>query len=170
MRKKWKNGKPGDMKCYIITLSKTFLKGHRREGEPTGFKQAYLSGVKKHTLRTNIEYWGKIIDEVNAGEAYLSVRQWSGKPYASKQDSEIGRHYKLGKELFEIDPAGVFDIEGKYLPMYGEEHLSFNDGLHPVDFYSWFNKYPLQGIIIHFTDLKYSVEWKEKLEVEPINF
>ena len=40
---------------------------------------------KIHTIRTNYQLWEKRINEVQEGNAVLSIRQWSGKPYRSKQ-------------------------------------------------------------------------------------
>ncbi|WP_438710842.1 hypothetical protein ACSTS3_19585 [Aquimarina muelleri] len=142
------------MKTYVITLSKAFLKGHINEGKPTNFKQKFLNGEKRHTIRTNYDYWSNIVDEVNDGNACLSVREWSELPYRSKQ-IEIGKLFKLGKQKIHQDECGVFDVDGKYIDE-NDELLAKNDGLEILDFYSWFNKPPMTGIIIHFTDLRYN--------------
>lgn len=142
------------MKKYIITLSKTFLKGHPKAGQPTNFKEKYLSGEKIHTIRSG-DYWAKVVREVNAGEAILSVREWSGKPYASKQ-AEIGKHTKLGWQNIRFETIDgiatviVYNASGN-----GDvQNLTKNDGLTNEDFKGWF-KGDFFGGIIHFTDFRY---------------
>lgn len=144
------------MKTYVIMLSKVFPKGHLREGEPTWFKEKLLSGEKIHTIRTNLPFWEQRIKEVQKGKAYISIRQWEGKPYRSKQ-IEIKR---LSKE------NGV-GIEHIYIP--SRAHLRFlldrligldiNDGLTRADWLSWFKNAPIKQFlpIIHFTPFRYSV-------------
>lgn len=84
------------MKTYVITLSRHFLANHKRAGEETHFKEKFLLGqgltdydtpsmAKIHTIRANYPLWEKRIKEVQEGRAVLSVRQWTGKPYRSKQ-------------------------------------------------------------------------------------
>lgn len=143
------------MKTYVLTLSKVFLKGHPKEGQPTNFKERYLAGEKIHTIRAG-EYWRKVVEEVNAGIALLSVREWSGKPYASKQ-TEIGTHYHLGWQDFEVDHKARLLIDGKRITgAYTMEDIAKNDGLARIDFANWFS-YPndFKGGIIHFTDFRY---------------
>jgi hypothetical protein len=153
------------MKKYSIKLSKKFLKVHPRAGEPTNFKELFLSGEKKHTIRPNIEYWQHIINEVNAGRAYLAIEEWSGSPYNYMRDGskpvEIARFYKLSGQVFNIsnfiDDFG-WTINDKHKP-YKLKKIAQNDGLNLKDFLNWFLKRNkpsrFKGIIIHFTDLKY---------------
>lgn len=84
------------MKTYVITLSQVFPTWHKRAGEPTKFRAAFLSGqtcskckkrnhamctsecfsgLKIHTIRANYPLWLKRITEVQQGKAVLSVRQ-----------------------------------------------------------------------------------------------
>lgn len=142
------------MKTYVIMLSKVFPKGHIREGEPTGFKEKLLSGEKIHTIRSNYELWKKRIDEVQNGDALISVRQWEDKPYRSKQ-IEIARFTK----------ENGIGIEHIYIP--SRAHLNFlldrlhgldkNDGLTRADWLSWFENAPIKQFlpIIHFTSFRY---------------
>lgn len=142
----------------VITLSKTFPAYHPRAGEQTGFADAFLSGRKIHTIRENKEGYYKDGDIV-------SVRQWSGKPYASKQvvlrdgicvsvlpiiidfnDSNLSIRVRpsLGASFSFVDPSTVAE----------------NDGLSLDDFVAWFNPHGLQNLtlnysIIHFTDFRY---------------
>lgn len=64
-----------------INTSKTFLKGHPRAGQPTGFKDAVMNESKKHSIRNNPDYWEKIC---TAFKHTLNVVEWTGKPYRSK--------------------------------------------------------------------------------------
>jgi hypothetical protein len=145
------------LKTFVLTVSKTFMKGHPRCGEATGFKDAVLQGKKIHTIRAG-EYWRKVIDMVNAGKAILSVREWSGKPYASKQ-VEICQYTKLGLQEFEFKwGIGCIEpfVDNNIINVDDFCDLAENDGLQKHDFLSWF-KYPkpFKGLIIHFTDFRY---------------
>lgn len=174
------------MKTYVLTLSKTFPAKHPLSGLPTFFKtkleianvipfdetnlQSVPDGhpqMKLHTIRANYPFWKKRFDEIERGEACLSIRQWSGKPYRSKQ-MEI---CKLTKE----DGIGIQKLELKlasYLPFYidvdriDEDRrkdvihvglLAHNDGLSLNDWQDWFRNYDLSKplAIIHFTKFRY---------------
>ena len=180
------------MKTYVITLSQNFLSTHKRAGEETHFKEKFLLGqgcpdcnetqdlsdenicnctgcmrtflfLKLHTIRANYSLWEKRISDIQDGKAVLSVRQWTGKPYRSKQveiarltaDNGIG----IQKLQFDKDKDGVpslvyFDIDGKY---FDREILANNDGLSIEDWQEWFRGYDLSKplAIIHFTKFRY---------------
>lgn len=151
------------MKKYIITLSKFFLKQHIRAGEETDFKESFLKGKKVHTIRANYNLWEARIKEVQEGKAVLSIRQWSGLPYRSKQDeiTELSKEDGVGiqKLTFKKDSNGEFfledfDIDGKYIDF---DKLAANDGLLTEDWYRWFKKYDLSKpmAVIHFTSFRY---------------
>ena len=151
------------MKKYIITLSKFFLTQHIRAGEETGFKDSFLKGKKVHTIRANYNLWEARIKEVQEGKAVLSIRQWSGLPYRSKQDeiTELSKEDGVGiqKLTFNKDSNGEFfledfDIDGKYIDF---DKLAANDGLLTEDWYRWFKKYDLSKpmAVIHFTSFRY---------------
>ena len=142
------------MKTYVIMLSKIFPKGHRREGEPTRFKDKLWSGEKIHTIRSNYELWEHRIKEVQKGEACISVRQWEDKPYRSKQ-IEVARFTKengVGIESLIIGEDLKEWIE--YNPDVAE-----HDGLTKEDWISWFSKHQIKEYIIlpviHFTPFRY---------------
>lgn len=145
------------LKTYVITLSETFPKGHIHEGLNTDFKSKFLSGSKKHTIRGNYPFWKKRIDNINAGKAILSVRQWSGKPYNSKQVI-LQELTKVGIQKCEIisckDRVDIF-IDGRIQIYSIESKIINNDGLTRTDFISWFYTHLVNGCILHFTDLKY---------------
>lgn len=165
-----------ERKTYVITLSRVFPAKHSKAGEPTKFRDAFNAGQvfnrgsectylrpKLHTIRANYPFWEKRIKEVQAGNAVLSVRQWTGKPYRSKQveitcltaDNGIG----IQKLSFYKDKDGVqsfkfFDINGKYID---REILANNDGLSKEDWQEWFRGYDLSKpmAIIHFAKFRY---------------
>lgn len=156
------------MKTYVITLSKNFLSKHRRAGEPTGFKDKFLSKQKIHTIRGNYQLWNDRIDEVARGEAVLSIRQWSGKPYHSPQvvlavltkDDCVGiQRLNFGWK----DNVQIPIIDGWY--MFGKwgskAELAKNDGLSLDDFTDWFKDHANDNAksdpmaIIHFTGFRY---------------
>lgn len=148
------------MKTYVLIVSRHFLSYHPKAGAETYFAEKILSGEKLHTLRGNYQYWSKIIAKVNAGEAVLSVRYWSGKPYKSTQ-VEITKFTKLGEQRFRINAFGYLDIDGKLLTLEKTTEIAKNDGLALQDFYDWFKfkkllpNSQINGIIIHFTNFKY---------------
>ena len=67
-------------------VSRTFPSYHKRKGEPTEFERKIKEKEKHHTLRANYERWKNKIDQMKRGEAVLSVREWQGVPYHSKQN------------------------------------------------------------------------------------
>ena len=162
------------MKTYVITLSSHFLANHKRAGEETHFKEKFLLGqgltdydtpslAKIHTMRANYPLWEKRIKEVQAGRAVLSIRQWTGKPYRSKQVEiatlTAGNGVGVQKLCFDKDKDGVpslkyFNINGKYID---RETLANNDGLSKEDWQEWFRGYDLSKpmSIIHFTKFRY---------------
>lgn len=176
------------MKTYVITLSKRFLAGHNRAGQSTMFQDKFLLGIgcpdcstvqdlsgenispcnscqraclqqKIHTIRANYPLWEKRISEVERGEACLSIRQWTDKPYQSKQ-VEIAR---LTKE----DGVGIqkayffhpYDCGSIYVShKHNRELIATNDGLSLADWLSWFSstRKPLEPMaVIHFTKFRY---------------
>ena len=157
------------MKTYVITLSRHFLANHKRAGEETHFKEKFLLGqgltdyttlsmAKIHTIRANYPLWEKRIKEVQEGRAILSIRQWTGKPYHSKQveiatltaENGVG----LQKLEFYNNTLGLCHIGIVYQRKY---ELAHNDGLSFEDWEEWFKGYDLSEpmAIIHFTKFRY---------------
>ena len=83
-------------KTYVLTISQVFPQSHNRKGEPTNFIVSIAKFEKIHTIRANYELWEKRIAEINKGNAVLSVRVWTGKPYRSKQ-----------REMFAFESVGI---------------------------------------------------------------
>lgn len=167
------------MKTYVIILSERFPTGHNRAGDLTFFFEALANVLynsesiltintgddistqiferKIHTIRANYPLWAKRIAEIERGEACLSIRQWTGKPYRSKQ-VEIARLTKedgVGIQKAELtNDFAECIIGGRH---YSYADIARNDGLHPADWLDWFKKYELTQsmAIIHFTRFRY---------------
>lgn len=143
------------MKTYVLTVSKTFPVTHPRKGEPTDFAQKIMAFHKIHTIRDNVELWSKRAKEVNEGRAIISARQWTGKPYGSKQ-IEFATYERIGIQVIELTMLGFFidTIESDV----SVEVLAAFDGLSREDFVAWFKdgwKQDIPKAIIHFTDFRY---------------
>lgn len=144
--------KKGKKKTFVMTFSKEFMKGHPKEGQPTDFVQSIINQDKIHTIRENLYYWNNIVNQVNAGEAVLSCRTWTGKPYRSKQ-SEFAEFSKLGIQHCFVDEI---DKTIKIIPDFREaKRVELNDGLESDDFWHWFKQGAGSYCIIHFTDFRY---------------
>lgn len=166
------------IKTYNIMLSKVFPVTHKRAGEPTFFSQkvhaakyptVYPDEVPKfHTIRANYPLWEKRIAEVQAGNAEICLRLWTGKPYRSKtiEIMRLGCDDGVGIQKLNFGWRGdkqVPVIEGWY--MYGEcgskKELAKNDGLSLEDWQEWFKGHEKDTVydnplaIIHFTSFRY---------------
>ena len=157
------------MKTYIITLSRHFLANHKRAGEETHFKEKFILGqgltdydtpsmAKIHTIRANYPLWEKRIKEVQEGLAVLSIRQWTGKPYRSKQVEIATLTAENGVGLQRLE---FTDCRLRF-PYVGNEWTSMvslakNDGLSLNDWVGWLGGYDLSEpmAIIHFTKFRY---------------
>ncbi len=150
------------MKTYVLTLSHSFPANHAMHGKPTYFREKFLGtpGMlrKLHTIRANYTLWAKRFEKIAAGDACLSVREWMGAPYRSKQ-REIARLTKddgvgLQKLTF-FSGRIIYPTVGKYQPSVKE--IANNDGLHADDWVYWFKNYDLSKplAIIHFTKFRY---------------
>ena len=160
------------MKTYVITLSRCFPAKHSKAGEPTQFRDAFYAGQvfnrgseclyvrpKLHTIRANYPLWEKRIKDIQEGKAFLSVRQWSDKPYRSKQ-IEIARlttanGVGIQKLCFLGDNFNGGYIRNGAYP--SDKILAKNDGLPLADWEEWFRGYDLSKplAIIHFTKFRY---------------
>lgn len=145
-------------KTYVLILSEVFPKTHIRAGEPTGFREKLLSGKKIHTTRANYPLWEKRIKEVQEGQAVLSIRQWTGKPYCSKQVEivKLTATNGVGVQKLEFIDNNIFFPKVGYVRIF-DSLLSFRDGLALDDWREWFKDYNLSNpmAIIHFTKFRY---------------
>lgn len=154
------------MKTYVITLSQVFPATHARAGEPTGFKEKVEAAIKQlegewwklHTIRANCELWAKRFEKIATGEACLSIRMWTGKPYRSKQVEilRLTREDGIGIERLTFDRSPHLLPNVDYKPV-GVGNLANNDGLSLDDWREWFKGYDLSKplAIIHFTKFRY---------------
>jgi len=160
------------MKTYVITLSKTFGVKHPKCGMPTDFRELYEEGIKIHTIRANYPLWKERFESIKDGEACLSLRQWSGKPYASKQELICNLYSTDGIGLQQlvfsdgditmprvVQEVDLFNPEPKFIPveLYA---LAAADGLSIENWLAWFKGYDLSKpmAIIHFTKFRYANE------------
>ena len=146
------------MKTFVLIVSKTFPKTHKEVGKSTGFVENIenlftYNNTKIHTIRSNYHLWEKRAMEINSGQAILSIRYWSDKPYKSKQ-VEIIRLGRIGiQKLINPDNFISANIGGSFIE-WGE--VARNDGLSFENFCDWFKvrqKEPMA--IIHFTNFRY---------------
>lgn len=159
------------MKTYVITLSQNFPATHKRAGEKTLFRDAFEAGQvfnrgseclyvrpKLHTIRANYPLWEKRIKEVQEGRAVLSVRQWTGKPYRSKQVEIAMLTAENGIGIQRLD---IFDFmrptKVDSSQLVDLTNLANNDGLSFSDWYHWFRLADVikPMVIIHFTKFRY---------------
>lgn len=155
------------MKTYVLMLSHSFPATHNRRGEPTYFKEKFFHhpGMLKklHTIRSNYPLWLSRIRDIQRGTAVLSVREWLGAPYRSKQ-RELARLTaadEVGCQLllFHPDADGCFSL--KFFDIAGRsvdhKDLAHNDGLSLEDWREWFKDYDLSKplAVVHFTKFRY---------------
>ncbi len=147
----------------ILTFSKVFPASHPKAGQPTGFEQKLNAGTKIHTIRADRKgTWKKAETDINAGRKYLSIREWTGRPYNSEQ-REYGQKERIGLQRITMtycseDELPKAWVDGKQVPV---ESIAKNDGLAIEDFVEWFFGTKLysgnifEGTIIHLTDFRY---------------
>lgn len=146
------------MKTYVITLSKKFPSTHAKAGMNTCFEEK-LRVYKLHTIRANFDLWYKRFEKIAAGEACLSVREWTGAPYRSKQKelARLTREDGIGIQCLNI--ANLYGCDRYIVDCYDValSHLATNDGLSPNDWLDWFKAYDKTKnlAIIHFTPFRY---------------
>lgn len=155
------------MKTYVLTISEFFPKTHNKAGLPTGFINSISNKTKKHTIRGNYELWKKRFEKIASGDACLSVRYWTAKPYNSKQVEVFNFKNTDGISLEKLTftekimtpfYAMVHPNGSIYTPDFSDlETIATNDGLSLGDFRIWFKKADLTKpmAIIHFTSFRY---------------
>jgi hypothetical protein len=167
-----------ETKTQVLIVSKQFLSYHPRARQETKFRDKILNAlncpdcsgkenrisnyIKRHTVRGNRSYWERAIER----KMTLSIRQWSGKPRASKQEKIIDlEHGKWGIQPITMirrksdghDFLKAFTFGAKEIDI---SELAKNDGLSREDFEAWFEPefkrdYVFEGVIIHFTLFRY---------------
>ena len=148
-----------DKKKVVVMLSTTFPVGHSKAGEPTEFAQSILDGTKIHTIRADKKWlWKKRTDDVNAGKKYVSVREWTGRPYNSEH-KKIAAFDHVGLQTITITNSSTGAqcwIDEKEVPIY---EVAKNDGCSVDDFLEFMflgsKSNIFEGVVIHFTDFRY---------------
>lgn len=150
-----------EKKKVILTLCKSFPVTHSRDGEATGFEEKLKEGRKIHTIRYNAKnVWDERRKDISSGKKYLSVREWTGRPYNSEQ-RELFRFDKIGLQHITMtygsdDAYPQIWIDGTLVPI---QEVAKNDGLSVDDFVEWFfgnnKENTFEGVVIHFTDSIY---------------
>lgn len=145
----------------IVSLCRVFPKGHRKAGEATDFEAKVKDGRKIHTIRYNgNDVWAKRFKDISEGRKYLSLRQWTGRPYNSEQ-REIAKVEKIGLQKVTMtynsgDSIPQVWIDGKAQDI---ETVAKNDGMTVEEFVDWFfgsrKENYFEGVVIQFTDFKY---------------
>lgn len=152
-------------KIYVLMLSRLFPASHPKAGERTYFRTNLLAALdptkivweylKLHTIRANYELWKKRFDEIQRGEAILSIRQWKGKPFRSKQVEifQLGAENGIGIQKLSFEDDGI-KVNGQVVDII---QLAHNDGLTFDNWAYWFKHYDLSKplAIIHFTPFRY---------------
>ena len=114
------------------------------------------------------------MNEVREGRAILSIRQWEGKPYNSKQ-IEIAKLTKVsccGVQLISLHKPNADQIYWQINERKVKEpftDIAKNDGLDIEDFRRWFipekdiKYFYFEGAIIHFTPFRYWCYGEERI-------
>ena len=148
----------------VVLLSKVFFEGHQKAGQPTNFAKSVKDGCKRHTVRSNYAYWEKKIAALKKQGGTLCIRQWSGKPYRSQQETVLEVPASVvGIQKVEIAQTGVnrlsAQVDGYEVPI---SEIAKNDGLNSVEFAEFLR--PIlktsEGnettfAVIHFTNFRY---------------
>lgn len=156
------------MKTYYLTLSKVFPSTLVKAGLPTYFEEQLIQRTKLHTIRANYEFWKKRFEQIAAGKACLSIRQWVGKPYGkgstqreivrlTREDGIGIQELRIVKEKLNSRPIYLGYVDGKQGDFNFFQELAANDGLSFNDWFDWFKGYNLSQpmAIIHFTPFRY---------------
>ena len=151
-------------KTIVLMLSKTFPRKHRSAGKKTNFQRSLNEGKKIHTIRSGYEAWKHNIEKIQEGNFFLSLRQWVDVPYRSKQEEIKELKNSVGYERISMQynpETGIVKaiINGKQC--LDVTKIAENDGLKWDDFIDWFfgqgtGRTLFQGVIVHFTDFRYT--------------
>ena len=158
---------PAKPKVYVLMLSKYYPEWHSCKGNKTHFYDKVMAGVKLNTYRVCSENWKNKAFEVYNENAVISVRQWSGKPYASKQIElfKLGHNTKFNfcvikkndeyADKFTISTTKVLDDIPEISALTDCERLAREDGLTERQFCEWFFRKSdqVECIKISFNDI-----------------
>lgn len=152
-----------------IMYSRTFPKGHPKEGQPTFFVERILNSFHNGQMSLD-NIWPELKEFVNdfelianqrqkhhtirSGNRYkpgdmVSLRVWSGLPYRSKQIefAQVEVKKTWGIEIYANEFIFELKVDGIAQTKEDQERVANNDGLNLIDFYNWFNIHPKkQGV------------------------
>ena len=142
----------------VIMISRAFLKGHPRAGEPTDFVEKIMAGLadrdwtfaipKDFTLYDFHKYYNCTASKghtIRKGKRFkagdmASLKVWTGKPYRSKQfEFALVEVKKTWDIEIAIEIGAIRINDGEWI--FDEtvlKRLSRNDGLSYDDFKAWF--------------------------------
>lgn len=145
------------MKTYVLMISKTFPKSKWKTEKKTNFPWKIAQGEKKHTIRENFKFWQKAFEEINKGNAMLSLRVWEGLPYHSPQFEILKLYHTNGIGLQKIILKNVANAVVDDVTIALSE-IAKNDGLEFCDFLKWFSEDHIgeELALIQFTGFRYN--------------
>jgi len=147
------------MKTYVLMIAKRFPVNHPKAGKQTDLGLHIWNGTKIHTIRSNYDLWKKRETLVNTHKAYVSGRQWTGKPYRSTQDELFDfTSIRVQKLYFTDNTFSSAIIDGVLFADIGPT-LAMNDGLNFHDFQAWFKGHNISKplALIQFSDFTYQI-------------
>lgn len=130
-----------EKKKVVVTLCRVFQVTHSLAGKPTEFEGKLKEHKKIHTIRYNKNgVWDKRYKDIASGKKYLSVREWTGRPYNSEQ-REFARYEKIGLQHITMtygsdDTIPKVWVDNKKVSI---NEVAKNDGLSVEDFVEWFS-------------------------------
>lgn len=123
-----------------ILLCAKFFPRHFKAGENTDFARKILNGTKKHTVRSNYEYWKLSLERAKEIPGRIvSLRQWEDKPYHSRQhvilEIPASRCNVQRLEIERIKDVRQCDVNGSifYDGYYYIGHVEGTSGYKSVD-------------------------------------
>lgn len=107
-------------------------------------------------------YGRSVLKKSKQAKLVLSIRQWEGAPYKSKQIeiARLTREDGVGLQslhLYKENETPIGEVNVKFDSETSVKALAHNDGLELNDWYSWFENYDFSKTlaIIHFTKIRY---------------
>lgn len=155
-------------KRIIIILAKRYPIVCGRKNEPTDFAEKIKDGRKKHIIKGNYYLWKHNAELLAKGGYYLSVRQWSERPFRSPQEEVMRIDKPIDVRPIKLTYLAEYDTLTAMLPLQGKfidpGTLAKNCGMdNEQNLKEWFFSRQIngkldgvfEGAIIHFGDFQY---------------
>lgn len=155
-------------KRIVFGMSRTYPNQCSNSGVPTDFVSKLKDGQKKHDIKGNYYLWEHNAELIAKGGYYLSVRQWTGRPYHSPQEEVMRIEHPIRVQPLLLEYTAEDDsltallpIEGKYI---SPRTLALNNGLNSEqELREWFFSRQIAkhedglftGSIVYFGDFQY---------------